>query len=224
MLDNGGAKKGQGTKLCAIFISFCISCGLAFIGYRFVYLYANSSTWRRTNAKILSLKITKAKEGIRKKCSVVYEYGVDELMYKGYRVDIHKIYGEESLCIDLRGKKTTSCFYDPKNPTSSALKITIPITLTTLMIMGSWAVLYTASCALTGVLKIVPILYGIASAGVLLKIAVNRLPIVDAGLIGGIILLILAVLGPGAEFCCYKFEHKDGQAATAQGYYEYAHD
>lgn len=86
------------------------------------------------------------------------------------------------------------------------------------MIMGSWTILHSVSCALPAVFKLVPILYGIASAGVLLTIAVKRLPNVDAGLIGGIVLLILAVLAPCIELFCYKLEEKNARATPAYGY------
>lgn len=110
MFENGGAKKGRCSKCCAIFISFCLSGGLAFAGYRVVYLYANSSIWRRPSAKIISLKAILETGAIRRKCSVAYEYsGAQQSIYAA----VYQLYGEESLCINLRGKKSTPCFYNP---------------------------------------------------------------------------------------------------------------
>jgi len=203
--------KTKPNKIFSVLILLCISAALGFVGYRFVNQYWQTRKWRKTSAKIWYLKIkyvkkeSEGKTKFVKECEVLYEYSVRNKTYEGNRASVHSKYGPETLCtVDLLGKNSTMCFYDPQKPTISALDIKTPVVVTAVMIIGSWAILLIASCSLHVVFKLVPVIYGVASAGILLKIAVESLPIVDGWLIGGIILVILAVLGPCIDFCCSK--------------------
>lgn len=186
---------------CSIIVLTCVFAASAFYGYRLIHQYINVGRWRQTSAKLLAVKITRAKlcSGRRRclKCSVLYEYSIGNRTYRGNRATIYGRYGPEKLCTrDLRDKKVTLCYYDPKNPATSALDVKIPMATTTMIIMVSWALLYILLCTLPTAFKIVPVIYGVASAGVLLTIGAKQLPMVGAAMIGGTALLILAVLLP----------------------------
>lgn len=202
MAENGAAKSGNRNQFCVMVMLFTLGTALGFTGYKYVHTYANASMWRRAPARILAakIKVVSERSGKRSKtverCDVSYEYTVSNINYGGNHATIHEQLGSKELCRKLRGKKTTVCFYDPKKPENSALATRIPMTITTVMIVGSWVTLIIASCTLPDFFRIVPFLYGIASAAVLLSIAVKRLPIVDAGLIGGSTLLVLAAVCP----------------------------
>jgi len=219
MSANNGAK-----NLCALIMVLAISIALGFGGFWLLRTYANASRWRRTSAQIVSLniKVTPSRYGSRRftrtkfrsssstqeKCNVTYKYSVGKKTYEGNRATVHEKYGPVDLCTTLRGKNTTVCYYDPKHPENSALSIKFPMTLITGLIIGSWIALLVFSGMVPKIFAIVPVVYGIASASVLLKIARKRLPIVDAGLIGGIALITFAICSPVISYCCSKIPIK----------------
>lgn len=102
------------------------------------------------------------------------------------------------------------CFYDPTGPYRSAIDNMIPVGRMTLLPIASWGTLAVGTYPKPGFTQIVPLLSGIASAVVLLNIAVSRFPTVDFGLFGAILLLILAVLAPAVRSWASKFHVSEG--------------
>jgi len=186
----------------------------AYMGFRIVHMYFGTLDWRETPARLITLGIVKEKkrknpmvESVSKytyrlSCYLEYNYTVNGTIYIGSDATVLNRYGDMNLCHHLHGKKNISCFYNPRKPENSAKSTQLPMRVMALYILISWITVAVAPSKST-LIKFVSVVYGVLSAGVLLWIAVIRLPRKDIELFVGIVLAVSAVLKPyiGRSYC-----------------------